>query len=632
MNIGQRLVLSFSLFLCFIVGYGVFALERVNTLSDLTDKLYQHPLTVSNAVLETRQDLIGMHGLTRDVLLTDEPTEIERLRTEIDAWEMKTFERIALIRERFLGDPALVDVVEEDIVTWRPLRNRVLALHASGQTDEALALLKGDDAAHVAQLNADMQALIDFATNKAATFLGNANTTRDWSQRWTWGMLIAFFLLGSGIAVWMIRGIKTPLNILCHATQEVAAGNLEHTAQYNGQDELGNLARAFNAMIANVRDAQQSVAEQQQLAETAAAEAESARHQAEDQQAYLAQNVDTILQAMDRFANGDLNVQLPTQQSDEIGKLFRGFNRAVTNMEHMLGEVRTAASTSAVAATDISTSTDQIAAAAHEQSAQAEEVAASMEQMTSTILENANYANKAAQVARQSGQEAEQGGQIVQSTLTKIREIADVFSTSQATVQRLGDASAAIGSIIALINEIADQTNLLALNASIEAARAGEHGKSFTVVANEVRDLAARTRNATGEIATMIDNIQTETEQAVTHMTHGADEVQHGLQLADQAGEALQRIVQRAEQTESAVVQIAAATEEQSATVEEIAHNVESISRVSAEVAQDVTRIASSTGDLRTRTDELEELLLRFQAPTDRRPELAYAGGDGYAG
>lgn len=625
MTIGQRLVVSFSVFLLLLIGYGFFAVDRVNTLSDLTDRLYQHPLTVSNAVLETRQELIGIHSLMREALLTEDPARLQHMRAEIKAWETQALNHLALVRERFLGDPAQVDQVEAGILAWQPIRAQVLALHENGDTEAALALLAGADATHVAQLNADIQGLIDFAKTKAATFLSNAHTTRAWSQRWTWGIMIAFFLLGSGIAFMMTRRIKTPLGLLCDATREVANGNLEHTISYDGKDELGNLARAFNQMTTQVRDGQTLIAEQQALAQEAATDAEAARQEAETQQTYLASHVDTILEAMQRFANGDLHVQLPTHQADEIGKLFSGFNQAVNNMEHMLAEVRTAASTSAATATAISTSTDQIAAAAHEQSAQAEEVATSMDQMTKTILENASYASQAAQVARQSGREAAAGGQVVESTLAKIREIADAFSTSQRTVEQLGKASATIGGILALINDIADQTNLLALNASIEAARAGEHGKSFTVVANEVRDLAARTRRATGEIATMIETIQSDTQQAVAHMAHGAKEVETGLHLADQAGRALDVIVERAGETEAAVIQIASATEEQSATVEEIAHNIESISRVSAEVAEDVTRIASSTGELRQRTDELETLLLRFSTA---RPSPVSSQGD----
>jgi len=156
-----------------------------------------------------------------------------------------------------------------------------------------------------------------------------------------------------------------------------------------------------------------------------------------------------------------------------------------------------------------------------------------------------------------------------------------------------------------VINDIADQTNLLALNANIEAARAGEQGRGFAVVADEVRKLAERTSRATKEIAGMIKDIQKNTSDAVTTMTEGTEEVEHGIAAADEAGHALQGIVNISQEATERVTAIARATEQQSDAADQISKNVDGISMVTRETALAVHQIAKAADDLSRLTESL---------------------------
>src|SRR5690625_4787514 len=229
--------------------------------------------------------------------------------------------------------------------------------------------------------------------------------------------------------------------------------------------------------------------------------------------------------------------------------------------------------------------------------------------MVRTIVENSSNTSRAAQVTEEFGDVAREGGAVVEQTVSKIRQIAEVVRMSTETVTRLGDSSEQIGAIVSVINDIADQTNLLALNAAIEAARAGEQGRGFAVVADEVRKLAERTSDATKEIATMIKTIQTETQAAVRAMDQGNTEVAAGIELADRAGESLQRVVEGSRNTVDMITMIAAASEEQSATSEQISRSVEMISSVSGQSAEGVTQIARTADDLSRLTVELGSLV-----------------------
>ncbi len=137
---------------------------------------------------------------------------------------------------------------------------------------------------------------------------------------------------------------------------------------------------------------------------------------------------------------------------------------------------------------------------------------------------------------------AEKGAEVIQQTASGMRDIAADIDSSSQLIAKLGERSQQITTIVNTIRGIADQTNLLALNAAIEAARAGEQGRGFAVVADEVRQLAARTSGSTTEISSMIAMIQDETRQAIHSMDGTRDRAAQGVDLANRAGTVILQI------------------------------------------------------------------------------------------
>lgn len=261
------------------------------------------------------------------------------------------------------------------------------------------------------------------------------------------------------------------------------------------------------------------------------------------------------------------------------------------------------------AASDIGTATERLATGIHEQSSQAIQVAAAVEEMAHSINETANMVAQAAEAAKGNGERARDGGTVVADTVGKIKHIADIVQSSTITVQRLGEAGAAIGEISAVIDEIADQTNLLALNAAIEAARAGEHGRGFAVVADEVRKLAERTSKATKEIAGMITKIQGETKQAVSFLENSNSEMKSGIELADNAGKSLMEIVESAGSLVKMLEHLKGVAEQQAVTSDDMARNVERISTVASESANEIGGVVQATGNLHQLTEDLYRVM-----------------------
>ncbi|MEB0047878.1 MULTISPECIES: PAS domain-containing methyl-accepting chemotaxis protein [unclassified Pseudomonas] len=156
--------------------------------------------------------------------------------------------------------------------------------------------------------------------------------------------------------------------------------------------------------------------------------------------------------------------------------------------------------------------------------------------------QDARSANEAYHISVETRKVAEQGTHVIQQAASEMREIAANIAESSTLIAQLGERSEQITAIVNTIRAIADQTNLLALNAAIEAARAGEQGRGFAVVADEVRQLAARTSGSTAEISSMIGLILSETRRAIKSMDGTRDRAAEGVELANQAGAVILQI------------------------------------------------------------------------------------------
>ncbi len=312
------------------------------------------------------------------------------------------------------------------------------------------------------------------------------------------------------------------------------------------------------------------------------------------------------------MADGDFTQNISGEYKGDHKLIINSINKLHSSLSKLIANVQDAVDATASASAQISSSAEEMASGAQLQSTQASEVAAAVEEMTKTIFETTKSTSVASETAKKSGKMAKEGVGVVTQTITGMNRIADVVSKSADTVFALGQSSDKIGEIVQVIDDIADQTNLLALNAAIEAARAGEQGRGFAVVADEVRKLAERTTKATKEIASMIKQIQKDTDSAVESIREGKDEVEAGKKLATEAGKALEEIASGTQKVTDIIVQVAATGEEQSATSEQISKSIDGISNVTRETAGGIEQMARSAEDLNRLTTNLQDLLSTF--------------------
>ncbi|MBN8645266.1 MAG: methyl-accepting chemotaxis protein [Planctomycetes bacterium] len=310
---------------------------------------------------------------------------------------------------------------------------------------------------------------------------------------------------------------------------------------------------------------------------------------------------------------GDLTARVDGSRKDELGMLGASFNLFVEKVQGVVREVKRAAEEVAAASTEIASSAEEMARSMDEQSEQVRRISAAVEETGASIGEVTTRATSVAEKARESGSAAQSGRATVGRTVDDMGAIAKDVSLTSGIVAELGRRGEQIGSVIAVINDIADQTNLLALNAAIEAARAGEHGRGFAVVADEVRKLADRTTKATKEIGESISTIRVETDRAVEKISAGAARVSGGVERATEAGASLERIAGASAEVSSMVESIATAMTQQSSASEEIARGVQAISSGSSQAAAGASQAATASTQLATRAESLRQLVAKFK-------------------
>lgn len=231
---------------------------------------------------------------------------------------------------------------------------------------------------------------------------------------------------------------------------------------------------------------------------------------------------------------GNLRQRLDTSKLafDESGDLGRWTNSFIDNLDHIVGEVIRAAD-------EVMKNSDNLLVRNSEAQSSSDHVSDAMDKMLHLVQNQLQEIDKASGAASEMKKVMENVVQDArmqfESVRTGTQTIRDVVEASAKTIHALNTRTSEIGSMVSLISNITSQTNLLALNAAIEAARAGEHGRGFSVVADEVRSLAARTASVASEIGEKIEAIRTEAQQAAAFMETSVEDVDRGLRLAEEA-------------------------------------------------------------------------------------------------
>ncbi|MBV4498523.1 methyl-accepting chemotaxis protein [Pseudomonas sp. SWRI12] len=321
---------------------------------------------------------------------------------------------------------------------------------------------------------------------------------------------------------------------------------------------------------------------------------------------------DLVRQA-EALGAGDLSVRLNVSSHDEIGQLARAFNQMSQALSTMVEHIRKASQEVNSRAQALSGLSSGAYEGMEQQSGEITSMAGAVEEFSATSLNIADNMGNTERLAQENAQQTRIGRTSMDEASSSLEQIAGALNSTASVINTLGQRSQEIGGIVGVITSIAEQTNLLALNAAIEAARAGEQGRGFAVVADEVRSLASRTRQATDEISSMINSIQQETGNAISTMEQGNLLMQEGLSRNANVASALARIDEQSRSAGQQFAAITTATQEQSSTATLLSSNLQSIAMANSEQRQVVSNLALTAKELEKLAQDLRQEVDRFR-------------------
>lgn len=427
-------------------------------------------------------------------------------------------------------------------------------------------------------------------------------------------------LISVGIFVSLVftRIMVAPLEQMAGLAVEIADGNFRRPIELKTQDEVGVLAGALSQMSAGLKGMIKRIQDTSQQV-TAVADKimmntrrinEGATHQAK-----AAEKTSSSIEEM------NASVKSISENIDGLSTSAEATSSSLIEMSAAISQVATSTVTLSASVEDtasslfeMSSSIKQVVEHVDALSMNTVETTASINEVNASIREVEKNAKESALMTEKVSQDAtDLGMDAIQKTIEGMEKIKRTVEKSANVINKLDERTEHIGKILTVIDEVTRQTNLLALNAAILAAQAGEQGKGFTVVADEIKNLADRTASSTKEIAQLIRDVQSEAKDAVVSINEGSQSVEEGVRLSVNARESLNKILEVSKRSSNMSRQIEKATYEQvqainqvSQAMEKMNTMVQQINRAMQEQGKGIEHITEASEKMRSITRQVK--------------------------
>lgn len=603
-RIGRRLGLGFGLILVLMLTLIALVEYRMSQIEQHTEDVFKENVGALGYLERMSDSVYIVANATRSLLLVNVDAEAAAAEREKIVGALDQYDGAFKAVSTLATSPDVQGILSgmtEERRKFGEISQRVLALFDQKNLSEAATVLAKEQmpVEDAWQEQIDTFAFMQHKQSDEA----KADIDRQLaaSKKVNMGIGVALVTLAATLAYVIARSITSPMGELQRAIQRVQdGGTLDALATIETRDEMADMGVAVNLLL------------QEQIAAREKIEAE--RRQAEEENERLNNSVIAILQAVHQLSQRDLTVRVAVTEdiigtvSDSINQLTDETVKVLKDVHHIAGLVADGSGNVRAQAQLVSTTAE----------AERKRVA----QMIDSLNDTTQSINQVAAMVEQSNTSAVQATQVTDLALDTVtaavkgmEAIRETIAETEKRIKRLGERSQEISGIVNLINTISERTHVLALNASMQAAVAGEAGRGFAVVAEEVQRLAESSRNATQQIATLVNNIQIETNETISTVNRTIGQVVQGSEQAQKAGDQMRRTQAFTAELVAQIRRIAEASSEQRAKSGMLLTSVEIMGQSADRTAQQIEAQNHETESLLASARRLVDSVSVFKLP-----------------
>jgi methyl-accepting chemotaxis protein len=552
-SIGKRILLGFVAITVVVVALGLYALEQIGTVRATTDAIVSRDLTVARQLddLANKGRDMGLQRRNAIIALLMRARGGPEREDVSGTWRRTAMEADAILTElvRATDGYRARSASEERSLAWRKING--VAIEAMAELRE----LRTASEAQLAAINAKdidgVEARSDALNRSQDLFIGDIERTRS-------------------------------------ALDEGIAAGQRSVADLYDRSRLSILATLAASIVLSI------------LITILISRA-------------VVRPLEAVMAFAERVGEGDLSGTLEARGKDEIGRLGRTLNRMVAGLADLARTNRAATADLNAAAAEIRASAQEQAASVEEQFAAVKETAATVDEITHSGAQIGKRAGEVIATAQSTAQTSRAGLRAVADTARAMDAIREQAEAVAGNIVALSEKTQAIGDIITTVNDISERTHLLALNAAIEAAAAGESGRSFAVVASEMKLLADQAKAATGQVRTILGEIQRGINTSVMLTEEAVKRAATGKARSDTTQRTIEEITARVEESVQTFQQIVASTNQQQLGIEQVMGALQNIRQASQQTAAGTREVEAASANLTELAQALMALAERYR-------------------
>lgn len=571
-----KLSMGLGALVLLIIAVITMAFVNLRAIQIMQNRIIETGFVEQSSLLELTASLNQRRAAILELIAAAPTQDISGLEAEVREGDIDFINRLREVSDLLKRDPHYADKAVE--------MNRLLSDFMEERV-KMFALIAGGKSADAGQLSLSIQkdrfkGGWDLAMQISRGIARDVKKMETESDRQIAFNLKLFTLAGAlavvlGMLIVLVLHltIARPLDEVTEAALKISTGDLSFDSTgADRRDEVGKLKQAFERMVHSLR-----------------------------QTAVIAE----------RISAGDLTPSVKPQSEKDV--LAIAFSGMIDNLRRITSEIRGGINVLASSATEILAGSAQVAAGAVESATAISQTTTTVEEVKQTAQLANQKARAVSEGAQKASQVAQTGRKSVNDSMEVMNRIRDQMDSVGESTEKLSEQSQAIGEIIESVNDLAEQSNLLAVNAAIEAAKAGETGKGFSVVAQEIKNLAEQSKHATAQVRGILNEIQRSINETVTAADQVAHAVETGLKQSAETGQSVRSLADIVADAAQAAIQIAASSQQQLFGLDQVGSAMDNIKQASTQNVIGTRQSESAAQNIHSLGQKLKEMVEQYK-------------------